>query len=96
MNTDEKRRIVESLVKSIRIGKDEIDISLCYLPSFREMTNRHRTLRIKSPNKDKFCREGHRPRSARHGHFSVFQRLSQDLQSGTLESGSSSRKRTPL
>jgi len=45
MTTEEKRRIVESLVKRITIGKDEIDIALCYLPSFREMTNRHRTLR---------------------------------------------------
>ena len=39
---DEKRRIVDSLVKRITVGKDEIDISLCYLPSFREMTNRQR------------------------------------------------------
>jgi site-specific DNA recombinase len=44
MNAGERRQIVESLVKKITIGKDEIDISLCYLPSFREMTNRHRTL----------------------------------------------------
>ncbi|MDR3405949.1 MAG: helix-turn-helix domain-containing protein [Chthoniobacter sp.] len=51
MTTDEKRRIVESLVKRITIGADEIDISLCYLPSFREMTNRHRTLRDSVP----FC-----------------------------------------
>ena len=45
MNTEEKRRIVESLVKKITIGKEEIDITLCYLPSFREMTNSQRTLR---------------------------------------------------
>jgi site-specific DNA recombinase len=49
MTPDEKRRIVESLVKRITIATDEIDITLCYLPSFREMTNRQRTLRDSSP-----------------------------------------------
>ena len=44
MNADERRRIVESLVKRITIAKDEIDFSFCYLPSFREMTNRQRML----------------------------------------------------
>jgi len=44
MNTDEKRRIVEILAKQITISKDEIDISLCYLPSFREITNRQRNV----------------------------------------------------
>jgi site-specific DNA recombinase len=42
MNTEERRKIVETLVQRITISKDEIDISLCYLPSFREMTNRQR------------------------------------------------------
>jgi site-specific DNA recombinase len=42
MNMGERRRIVETLVKRITIGADEIDISLCYLPTFREMTNRQR------------------------------------------------------
>jgi hypothetical protein len=32
MNTEERRRIVETLVQRITISKDEIDISLCYLP----------------------------------------------------------------
>jgi site-specific DNA recombinase len=45
MAPDEKRRIVEILVKRIDIGTDEINFALCYLPSFREMTNRQRTLR---------------------------------------------------
>ena len=45
MNTDERRRIVETLVKRITVGGDEIDISLCYLPTFREMTNRQHMLR---------------------------------------------------
>lgn len=44
MGADERRQMVESLVKKITIGKEEIDITLCYLPSFREMTNRQRTL----------------------------------------------------
>jgi site-specific DNA recombinase len=44
MTTDEKRRIVELLAKRITISKDEIDISLCYLPSFRETTNRQHIL----------------------------------------------------
>lgn len=46
---EEKRRIVEILANRIVIGKDEIDISLCYLPSFREMTNRQRMVRGSSP-----------------------------------------------
>ena len=48
MTPDEKRRIVESLVKRITIAADEIDITLCYLPSFREITNRQRMLRDSS------------------------------------------------
>ncbi len=44
MNADERRRIVECLVKHITISKEEIDITFCYLPSFREMTNRQRML----------------------------------------------------
>ena len=30
---DEKRKITESLVQKITVGKGEIDIDLCYLPS---------------------------------------------------------------
>ena len=45
MSTDEKRRILELLAKRITISKDEIDISLCYLPTFRETTNRQHILR---------------------------------------------------
>jgi len=51
MSTEEKRRIVEMLVKSIDIGTDEINFTLCHLPSFSEMTNRQRTLRDSVP----FC-----------------------------------------
>ena len=44
MSPQEKRNMVETLVNKITIGKDEIDISLCYLPTFKEMTNGQRTL----------------------------------------------------
>jgi site-specific DNA recombinase len=43
MTQDEKRRIVENLTKKITIGSDEVDISLCYLPSFTETANRQHT-----------------------------------------------------
>jgi hypothetical protein len=45
MNSDERRRIVEILVRRITVAKDEIEINLCYLPSFREMTNRQRMVK---------------------------------------------------
>jgi len=44
MTHDERRRMIELLVKNIVIGKGEITLNLCYLPSFEEMTNRQRTL----------------------------------------------------
>ena len=40
MNHDERRRIVELLVKNVVIGHGEITLNLCYLPYFEEMTNR--------------------------------------------------------
>ena len=33
---EEKRKIVESITERITVGKDEINIDLCYLPSFLE------------------------------------------------------------
>jgi len=42
MSHEERRNLVEILVNKITIGKDEIDISLCYLPTFKEMTNGQR------------------------------------------------------
>jgi site-specific DNA recombinase len=44
MNQDERRRIVEILVKTIVIGNGEITLNLCYLPSFEEMANGQRIL----------------------------------------------------
>ena len=41
---DEKRRIVESITQEIVIGKDDVSINLCYLPSCEELTNKHRML----------------------------------------------------
>jgi len=45
MSVAERRNVVELLVKKIVVGKDEIDISLCYVPSFKEMANRQRMVR---------------------------------------------------
>ena len=44
MNQDERRKIVEILVKGIVIGNGEITLNLCYLPTFEEMTNGQRIL----------------------------------------------------
>jgi len=42
MVPDEKRRIVEALVKTIVVAKDQITINLCYSPSFENMAERQR------------------------------------------------------
>jgi site-specific DNA recombinase len=42
MTPDEKRHIVELLVNQIVVKPDEIDINLCYKPSFEEITKRQR------------------------------------------------------
>jgi hypothetical protein len=42
--TPEKRQIVESITDKIVIGKDEIDITLSYLPSSEELTKSQRRL----------------------------------------------------
>lgn len=44
MTMEEKRRIVESITDKIIIGKDDVSISLCYLPSYEELTKKHRML----------------------------------------------------
>ncbi|MBI4659542.1 MAG: recombinase family protein [Verrucomicrobia bacterium] len=44
LSFDDKRRIVESITEKLIIGKDEVSINLCYLPSSEEMTTKHRTL----------------------------------------------------
>jgi site-specific DNA recombinase len=41
---EEKRKIVESITEKIIIGKDEIDITLSYLPSSEEMTKNQQRL----------------------------------------------------
>ena len=40
MGLEEKRKIVELLVKDIKIGDGEIHINLCYLPTYEEVANR--------------------------------------------------------
>jgi site-specific DNA recombinase len=37
LSTDEKRKIAESVIEKIVIGKGEIDINLSYLPSSEEL-----------------------------------------------------------
>jgi site-specific DNA recombinase len=44
MTPDEKRKILESLVKDITIGKGEIAINFYYLPGFEDMAIKQRTL----------------------------------------------------
>jgi site-specific DNA recombinase len=44
LNRDEKQRVVESITEKIEIGRDEVSISLCYLPSSEEMTKEQRSL----------------------------------------------------
>jgi site-specific DNA recombinase len=44
LEQEEKRRVVESITERIVIGKDEINVTLCSLPSNDEMTKRQRSL----------------------------------------------------
>lgn len=44
MTRDERRRIIELLVKNVVICRGEITLNLCYLPSFEKMTIGQRTL----------------------------------------------------
>jgi site-specific DNA recombinase len=46
---DEKRRIIESITEKIVVSGDEIDITLCYMPSSEELTKRQRNLSGSSP-----------------------------------------------
>ena len=46
LSFEEKRRVVESITERITVGKadGEVAITLCYLPSCENMTNKHRML----------------------------------------------------
>ena len=44
MTLEERRTLVELLVKDIIIGKTEITLNICYRPSFEEMTIKQRSL----------------------------------------------------
>ena len=46
---EEKRRIIESITEKITVKGDEIDITLCYMPSCEELTKRQRNLSDSSP-----------------------------------------------
>lgn len=41
---EEKRKLIESITEKIVVAGDEIDITLCYLPSSEELTTRQRNL----------------------------------------------------
>ena len=44
MTADERRRIVELLVKTIVVGKDNVEFNLCYLPRIEQLTERQRAV----------------------------------------------------
>ena len=46
---EEKRKLIESITEKIVVAGDEIDITLCYLPSCEELTTRQRNLSDSSP-----------------------------------------------
>ena len=45
LDFDEKRRIIETVTEKLVVGKDEVQISLCYLPDFvkKDLTNTQRS-----------------------------------------------------
>lgn len=45
----DKRRIIESIIEKIVLTRDEIDITLCYMPSYEVFTTRQRNLSDSSP-----------------------------------------------
>jgi hypothetical protein len=45
----DKRRIIESIIEKIVLTGDEIDITLCYMPSYEVFTTRQRNLSDSSP-----------------------------------------------
>lgn len=49
LTMDEKRALVEAITDKIIVGKDEIDITLCYLPSCKEMAEGWRKGRDSNP-----------------------------------------------
>jgi hypothetical protein len=44
MQSNERRQIVELLVRSIVVGKDEVTFNICYIPRFEELAERQRTV----------------------------------------------------
>ena len=64
MNTDERRKTIELLVKNVVIGKDEISISLCYLPSFKNITTEQRLACVTLPHRGLIRRRPPTPHQA--------------------------------
>lgn len=67
---EEKRRIVESITEKITVKGDEIDITLCYVPSSEELTKSQRNLSGSSPPQASIRTE--RSSSRRRGKSSLF------------------------
>jgi site-specific DNA recombinase len=93
---EEKRRIIESITEKIVLKGDEIDISLCYMPSCEELTKRQRNLSDSSlqPGSTRleksWCRR--RGRWVTRPSSSGWRKVSRTLR---LNSGSSSKNKTP-
>ena len=49
LTAEEKRKFIESTTEKIVVSGDEIDITLCYMPSSEELTTRQRNLSGSSP-----------------------------------------------
>ncbi len=50
LSQEEKRKVIENITEKIIIGKDDVTIDLCYIPSSSEiMANRQRNVRDSSP-----------------------------------------------
>src|SRR4051812_18887827 len=49
LDQPEKRKIVECITNKIVIGRSEVEIDLCHLPSSKDMSKRDRSLRGSNP-----------------------------------------------
>jgi len=80
---EEKRHILEHIAEKITIGKDDVTIDLCYLPSpssSPELAERQRNFRIHRRRQHEARRIAEAHRRARDGHHAVLHRLAQHLE----------------